>query len=73
MVGLTLAYGRHMCEWQSNYNLKKKRKAKPLKRAMLITNGDLMDNTKGNCRREVLKLKHRAGDENKRLTCERVC
>ena len=40
---------------------------------MLITNGDLMDTTKGSCRKEVLKLKHRAMDENKRLTCERVC
>jgi len=40
---------------------------------MLITNGDLMDNTKGNCRMEVLKLKRRARDESKRLTCERAC
>ena len=40
---------------------------------MLITNGDLMDNTKGNCRMEVLKLQHPARDENKRLTCERAC
>ena len=43
------------------------------KRAMLITNGDLMDNTKGNCRMEVLKLQHLVKDENKRLTCGRAC
>jgi len=51
----------------------KKKKSKAPKRAMLITNGDLMDNTKGNCRMEVLKLKRRARDESKRLTCERAC
>ena len=73
MVGLTLAYGRHMCEWQSSFNRRKKRKSKAPKRAMLITNGDLMDKTKGKCRREAHKLKRRVKDENKRLTCERVC
>ncbi len=73
MVGLTLTYGRVICEWQTRSNRIKKKKSKALKRAMLITNGGLMDNTKGSCRREVLKLKHRAADGNKRLTCGRAC
>ena len=73
MVGLTLAYGRLKCEWQSNYNQIKKNKSKALKRAMLITNGGLMDNTKDSCRMEVLKLQRRVKDENKRLTCGRAC
>jgi len=51
----------------------KKKKSKAPKRAMLITNGDLMDNTKGSCRMEVLKLQHRARDENKCLTCGHAC
>ena len=56
-----------------NLQLNKKKKSKAPKRAMLTTNGDLMDKTKGKCRKEVHKLKRRVKDENKRLTCGRAC
>ena len=39
---------------------------------MLITNGDLMDNTKGSCYMATDKLKRLEVDENKRLTCGRA-